>query len=195
MEESQNESKDIEGGKEEMKHNVFDNDKENKEEVLSHSDTEAIFSDARRYGSLKDSVLAHGITNLEYLFPEDTNLNKVPEFISRDTGWVKNVMSSVHHTPFSRIKSQFADITADEARAKGYTKGKLTIKFNGTLDEAEIKAKTSSGVTAYCMVKFFDTVTTELSFDKDEIFSFFRNHIQFPFIIFIKTFNICIKIF
>ena len=125
MEENQNESKDIEGGKEEMKHNVFDNDKENKEEVLSHSDTEAIFSDARRYGSLKDSVLAHGITNLEYLFPEDTNLNKVPEFISRDTGWVKNVMSSVHHTPFSRIKSQFADITADDARAKGYTKGKL----------------------------------------------------------------------
>ena len=125
MEENQNESKDIEGGKEEMKHNVFDNDKENKEEVLSHSDTEAIFSDARRYGSLKDSVLAHGITNLEYLFPEDTNLNKVPEFISRDNGWVKNVMSSVHHTPFSRIKSQFADITADDARAKGYTKGKL----------------------------------------------------------------------
>ena len=125
MEENQNESKDIEGGKEEMKHNVFDNDKENKEEVLSHSDTEAIFSDARRYGSLKDSVLAHGITNLEYLFPEDTNLNKVPEFISRDTGWVKNVMGSVHHTPFSRIKSQFADITADEARAKGYTKGNL----------------------------------------------------------------------
>ena len=125
MEENQNESKDIEGGKEEMKHNVFDNDKENKEEVLSHSDTEAIFSDARRYGSLKDSVLAHGITNLEYLFPEDTNLNKVPEFISRDTGWVKNVMSSVHHTPFSRIKSQFADITAEDARAKGYTKGKL----------------------------------------------------------------------
>ena len=125
MEENQNESKDIEGGKEEMKHNVFDNDKENKEEVLSHSDTEAIFSDARRYGSLKDSVLAHGITNLEYLFPEDTNLNKVPEFISRDTGWVKNVMSSVHHTPFSRIKSQFADITAEDARAKGYTKGNL----------------------------------------------------------------------
>lgn len=125
MEESQNESKDIEGGKEEMKHNVFDNDKENKEEVLSHSDAEAIFSDARRYGSLKDSVLAHGITNLEYLFPEDTNLNKVPEFISRDTGWVKNVMSSVHHTPFSRIKSQFADITAEDARAKGYTKGNL----------------------------------------------------------------------
>lgn len=114
-----------EEGDKEMKHNVFDNDQENKENFLSHSDTEAIFSDAKRYGSLKDSTLAHGITNLEYLFPEDTNLNKVPEFISRDTGWVKNVMSSVHHTPFSRIKSQFADITADDARAKGYTKGNL----------------------------------------------------------------------
>lgn len=114
-----------EEGDKEMKHNVFDNDQENNENFLSHSDTEAIFSDARRYGSLKDSALAHGITNLEYLFPEDTNLNKVPEFISRDTGWVKNVMSSVHHTPFSRIKSQFADITADDARAKGYTKGNL----------------------------------------------------------------------
>ena len=114
-----------EEGDKEMKHNVFDNDQENKENFLSHSDTEAIFSDAKRYGSLKDSTLAHGITNLEYLFPEDTNLNKVPEFISRDTGWVKNVMGSVHHTPFSRIKSQFADITDDEARAKGYTKGKL----------------------------------------------------------------------
>lgn len=114
-----------EEGDKEMKHNVFDNDQENKENFLSHSDTEAIFNDAKRYGSLKDSTLAHGITNLEYLFPEDTNLNKVPEFISRDTGWVKNVMGSVHHTPFSRIKSQFADITADDARAKGYTKGKL----------------------------------------------------------------------
>lgn len=114
-----------EEGDKEMKHNVFDNDQENKENFLSHSDTEAIFSDAKRYGSLKDSTLAHGITNLEYLFPEDTNLNKVPEFISRDTGWVKNVMGSVHHTPFSRIKSQFADITADDARAKGYTKGNL----------------------------------------------------------------------
>lgn len=114
-----------EEGDKEMKHNVFDNDQENKENFLSHSDTEAIFSDAKRYGSLKDSTLAHGITNLEYLFPEDTNLNKVPEFISRDTGWVKNVMNSVHHTPFSRIKSQFADITADDARAKGYTKGNL----------------------------------------------------------------------
>lgn len=114
-----------EGGDENMKHNVFDNDTENKDDVLSHSDMEAIFSDAKRYGSLKDSVLAHGIDQIDYLFPEAESLNRTPEFIKRDTGWVSKVMSGVHHTPFSRIKSMFADITEDDARAKGYIKGKL----------------------------------------------------------------------
>ena len=113
-----------EGDNEEMKHNVFEND--NNEEILQHSEElNAALADAKRYGSLKDSVLAHGITNIDYLFPEATNLNPTPEFISDDTGWVRKVLSAVHHTPFSRIKSQFADITAEDARAKGYIKGKL----------------------------------------------------------------------
>ena len=115
---------DIEGGKV-MKHNVFDNDVENKEDVLQHADIQAIFADAKRYGSLKDSVLQHGITNIDYLFTEATNVNQTPEFVKRNTGWVEKVMRSVHHSPFSRIKSQFADITADDARAKGYVKGNL----------------------------------------------------------------------
>lgn len=115
---------DIEGGKV-MKHNVFDNDIENKEDVLQHADIQTIFADAKRYGSLKDSVLQHGITNIDYLFPEATNLNQTPEFVKRNTGWVEKVMGAVHHSPFSRIKSQFADITADDARAKGYVKGNL----------------------------------------------------------------------
>lgn len=115
---------DIEGGKV-MKHNVFDNDVENKEDVLQHADIQTIFADAKRYGSLKDSVLQHGITNIDYLFPEATNVNQTPEFVKRDTGWVEKVMRAVHHSPFSRIKSQFADITADDARAKGYVKGNL----------------------------------------------------------------------
>ena len=121
----ENETKDIEGGKKEMKHNVFENDKENQENVLQHSDIEAIFADAKRYGSLKDSVLQHGITNIDYLFPEDKNVNTTPEFIKRDMGWVEKVMKSVHHTPFSRIRSTFANITEEDARAKGYIKGKL----------------------------------------------------------------------
>lgn len=121
----ENETKDIEGGKKEMKHNVFENDKENQENVLQHSDVEAIFADAKRYGSLKDSVLQHGITNIDYLFPEDKNVTATPEFIKRDMGWVEKVMKSVHHTPFSRIRSTFANITEEDARAKGYIKGKL----------------------------------------------------------------------
>lgn len=119
------ETKDIEGGKKEMKHNVFENDKENQENVLQHSDIEAIFADAKRYGSLKDSVLQHGITNIDYLFPEAKDINTTPEFIKRDMGWVEKVMRSVHHTPFSRIRSTFANITEEDARAKGYIKGKL----------------------------------------------------------------------
>lgn len=107
----------------EMKHNVFDTT-EPQRDVLSHSEMTAIFSDAKRSGSLKDAVLAHGIEDIDWLFPEATNLNTPPDFIKRDMGWVSKVMGGVHHTPFSRIKSMFADITEDEARAKGYIKGK-----------------------------------------------------------------------
>lgn len=108
-----------------MKHNVFENDVEVKGNTLSHADAEAIFADAKRYGSLRDSALAHGITEIDYLFPEPTLMDSPPGFIQRDMGWVSKVMGGVRHTPFSRIKSMFADITEDDARAKGYIKGKL----------------------------------------------------------------------
>lgn len=108
---------------EKVKHNIFDNDENQNQEVLSHSEMTEILTDAKRYGSLKESVLQHGITNIDYLFPEAKSLNTPPDWISREMGWVKKVMAAVHHTPFSRIKSMFANITADEARAKGYIKG------------------------------------------------------------------------
>lgn len=118
-----------EGGNEDMKHNVFDNESQGQENVLSHDAMATIINDAKRYGSLKDSFLAHaaeyGIDQIDYLFPEAKTLNNPPEFIKRDTGWVTKVMGGVHHTPFSRIKSMFANITEDEARAKGYIKGNL----------------------------------------------------------------------
>lgn len=128
-----NNDDDSKGGTNTMKHNVFDKDDRQKENVLVHSDgsevsseeISTIFGDIKRYGSLKDSVLAHGIDNVDYLFPDAQTLANTPEFIQRDTGWVKKVMSGVHHTPFSRIKSILADITEDDARAKGYFKGKL----------------------------------------------------------------------
>ena len=126
LEDKDNES---EGGDEEMKHNVFDTDTQNQENVLSHDAMETIIADGKRYGSLKESFLAHaqeyGIENIDYLFPEAKSLNTPPDFIKREMGWVQKVMSGTHHTPFSRIKSMFADITEDEARAKGYIKGKL----------------------------------------------------------------------
>ena len=110
---------------EDMKHNVFDNDYEEGIDYISHSEMQAVMDDAKMYGSLKESALQHGIEHVDWLFPEAKNLDNPPEWIKRDTGWVNTVMSAVHHTPFSRIKSSFANITEDDARAKGYIKGKL----------------------------------------------------------------------
>lgn len=117
------------GGDNDMKHNVFDNENVNaNDDVLTHAEMDEILKDAKRYGSLKESCLQHGITNIDtagYLFPEYTNLNKEPELLGREMGWVNKVMTSVHRTPFSRIKSLQADIREDEARALGYIKGNL----------------------------------------------------------------------
>lgn len=125
-----------------MKHNVFDNEEQKEKKTLSHADLQAIIADGKRYGSLRESFMAHtqdldvddvnclahaqdyGIENIGYLFPDAKNVTATPQFIQRDTGWVQKVMGAVHHSPFSRIKSIFADITEDEARARGYIKGK-----------------------------------------------------------------------
>lgn len=116
---------DDEEGDTEVKHNIFDNDTADQSNILQHADMEAILADGKRYGSLRESALAHGIDGIDTLFPEPKNLNTPPDWITRKMDWVSKVMSGVHHTPFSRIKSMYADLTADEARAKGYIKGKL----------------------------------------------------------------------
>lgn len=107
----------------EVKHNAFDETYNNDSEVLTHSEMEEIFSDAKRYGSLKESVLQHGIDNIEVLFP-DAKLTGGIQEIKRDDEWVAGVMAGTTHTPFSRVKSMYANLTADEARARGYIKGK-----------------------------------------------------------------------
>lgn len=117
-----------EGEDEEMKHNVFDNDeKEEKGTYISHEAMGVIIGDAKRYGSMKESVIQHseeyGIDGIEWLFPEVHNMNTTPEFIKRDTTWVDDVFNGAHKVPWTRIKSVFADITEDDARAKGYMKG------------------------------------------------------------------------
>ena len=145
-------SSDTKEGNSDMKHNVFDNTMDD-DDTLEHSlgmdcDFETAISDMRRYGSLKQSFLAHnanidnligeefiahdgvagtnyGIKNLEYLFPDyQTVGDGTPKFVKRNTDWVNRVMSGVSHTPFTRVKSVFANITEDEARARGYIKGK-----------------------------------------------------------------------
>ena len=132
--------------KDNMKHNVFEGE-QTTENVLSHADIQNIFANAKRCGSLKeavnaaieDGVLAHsidttgmdvavgeqtyGFNDPSMLFPDYKSLNNPPEWISRDMDWVSKVMSGVPHTPFSRIKSVYANITEDDARAKGYIKG------------------------------------------------------------------------
>lgn len=117
------------GGEQEMKHNVFEGKETENNNVLSHDAMETILKDAKRYGSLKESFLAHadsyGIKDIEWLFPDAKNVNTPPDFIKRDDSYVQKVMRGVHHVPFSRIKSMHADITAEQARAKGYIKGKL----------------------------------------------------------------------
>ena len=120
----QSEIDEIKGDLAFMKHNLFDGDTTGPD-VLSHADMTAIITDAKRYGSLKEAVLAHGITDIDFLFPDARTMDGTPSFIQRDMGWVSDVMNKTHHTPFSRIKSIFANITEDDARAKGYITGAL----------------------------------------------------------------------
>lgn len=115
-------------GDSEMKKNIFDQSApEEKKNVLSHDALKTILADAQRCGSLKEAFLAHaeyGIENIDYLFPDAKTVSPTPAYIKRDTDWVKDIFGAAHHSPFARIKSVAADITADEARAKGYQKGK-----------------------------------------------------------------------
>lgn len=146
---TENNEKEIKKAKEdaEVKHNMFEG---SQQAYISHDDMGKIISDAKRLGSLREAVnvnieeggvLAHaidttgmtvgtgtqtyGINDASMLFPDYKNFTDKPEWISRKMDWVSKVMSKVHHTPFSRIKSMYANITEDEARAKGYIKGKM----------------------------------------------------------------------
>ena len=113
-------------GEEKMKHNVFENQTNN--EVLAHSEILAdALADAKRYGSLRDSLIEHAainnITDINKLFPDATALNKEPIMIERDRTWVDKIMNDVKHSPFSRVKTTYGKMTEDQARAKGYIKG------------------------------------------------------------------------
>ena len=126
------EDEDEEGEENLMKHNVFDTDEMYSDDYLSHSEIESIFADAHQMGSLKaaaqEAALAHGIDNIDYLFPDARNVTDTPEFIKEPDEWVGKVMNGTRHTPFARIKTLYADITEAEARAKGYIKGNRKVE-------------------------------------------------------------------
>ena len=147
------ENDEMEQGDEDMKHNVFDTDTNQKDEALAHSEIlNDIVADAKRYGSLKESFLQHAaannITNYDYLLPEPKSLNTPPEWIKEDDSWVAKVMRSVHHTPFSRVKSMFATLDETEARARGYIKGNM--KKDMALS---VLKRTTSPTTVYIKMK------------------------------------------
>lgn len=121
-----------EGGSNFMKKNVFDQNNQNGNEInskatLTHDQLVTIVNNAKRTGSFKEAFLEHantyGIENIEVLFPDAKNIQDEPVLYGRRMGWVAGVMRDVKKSPFSRIKSRYADITEDEARAKGYIKG------------------------------------------------------------------------
>lgn len=142
----------------EVKHNIFDKETERTEDVLSHDAMTTIINDAKKGRlTLKEATedyLEHsegdyGIKQIDQLFPNYKELNTPPKFIDRDQSWVSVVMNGVKHVPFSRVKTSFADITADEARAKGYTKGKKKIEEVFTLLK-----RTTDPQTVYKKQKF-----------------------------------------
>ncbi len=106
-----------------MSYNVFENQGEEYGE-LQHADVDLIFDEMRRGSSLKEAMLAHSITNVEVLFPEARVATPTPETITRQMEWVSEVLGSVRKSPFSRVKTTAINVTADEARAKGYIKGR-----------------------------------------------------------------------
>ena len=114
------------GEEEDMKKNIFEADENTN--VLSHSEMEEIFADAKQRGSLKDAVIAHGITDIDILFPEAKLVTPTPEIVSREMEWVSKVWAGTHKSRFSRIKSTVANLTREEARARGYIKGSLKVE-------------------------------------------------------------------
>ena len=130
-------------------------------EEVKHSETidvKQIFEDGIKFGSLKESILSHaetyGIQEIEQLFPQPKNLNNPPQFLNNEIGWVSTVLNGVHKSPFARIKSQFADITEDAIRAKGY------LKTNKKKEHVFGMLKRTTGPT---------TIYTKQKLDRDDI--------------------------
>lgn len=184
------EEQDGDGGEDEedesdMKHNVFDKDA-GKQTVLKHSidDINSIIKGAKTSGTLKAAFdnagveqgeideLSHGIDNIDWLFPEDHLLDTTPRIIDKPDDWVSVVMGGVKHIPFSRFKSMFADLTPEDARAKGYVKGNYKIE-----EVLGLLRRSTGPTTVYKKQKLDrDDVSDITSFD---VVSWLRNEMRY----------------
>ena len=164
-----------------VKHNVFDGD--SRETTLKHSmdDINTVIKTAKSHGTMKQAFedagistdeLAHSIDNIDWLFPDDHLIDNPPRIIEKPDDWVSKVMGGVHHIPFSRFKSQFADLTEDEARAKGYTKGNFKKE-----EVFGLLRRSTSPTTVYKKQKLDrDDVIDITSFD---VVSWLRNEMRY----------------
>ena len=160
---NEDEDEDENEGGNTMKHNVFEN--ETHDETLMHADiVNNAIADAKRFGSLQESLLQHAaannITDVKELFPMEKDLNVPPKWIKEDDGWVAKIMGAVHHTPFSRVRALFAEMDETEARARGYIKGKE--KANMKL---AIMKRTTAPTTVYIKMKMDRDDKVDISFD------------------------------
>lgn len=154
---------DEEGGKSDMKHNAFY--KNDSGELIHGALPEDLiadtFKDAKTIGSLKESVLAHGIEQVDWLFPDFHNVDKIPPFVTRPMEWVSSVLNGIRRSPFSRIRSMFADLREEDARAKGYIKGKQKKEQVFTLLK-----RTTDPQTVYKLQKMYrDDIIDIVDFD------------------------------
>lgn len=168
-----------------MKHNVFDKDA-GKQTVLKHSidDINSIIKGAKTSGTLKAAfenagveqgeidALSHGIDNIDWLFPEDHLLDTTPRIIDKPDDWVSVVMGGVKHIPFSRFKSMFADLTPEDARAKGYVKG------NYKIEEVFGLLRRSTGPTTVYKKQKLDRDDV-IDIDSFDVVSWLRNEMRY----------------
>lgn len=157
------------GGKAKMKHNIFDEVRD-EENVLSHAEEEAIFDEAiDGETSLKKTVLSHGIENIDYLMPDAKSVSEGLEWYKREDAWVAKVMQGVHRTPFSRIKSMYANLTENDARAKGWLATRKQIATGGPREGSSPVAKVEEFFSVLKRTTNPTTVYKKQALDKDDI--------------------------
>lgn len=155
LEKAGGEAKHDDFGDDDMKQNVFDRTTDSMTDTLTHDEMRDIIKEAaENKEKLSDTFLAHGITNIDYLFPEAHLLDKTPQIINDDQAWVSTIMNGVHKSPFSRLKTMAADITIEEARAVGYVKGNKKVEEQFGLLKREVGPQ---------------TVTKLQKFDRDDL--------------------------